>query len=115
MDEDLSIINANTRNEKIKNFFVNNRKILIFIITIFIFLVIGVYSYDKYLTEKKKDISDNFRPKMPYKNIKNRSKISRLEEPMDVEPLEQSSKINSKDMISNDKELMDIEDPWWLI
>ena len=60
MDEDLSIINANTRNEKIKNFFVNNRKILIFIITIFIFLVIGVYSYDKYLTEKKKDISDNF-------------------------------------------------------
>ena len=60
MDEDLSIINANTRNEKIKNFFVNNRKILIFVITIFIFLVIGVYSYDKYLTEKKKDISDNF-------------------------------------------------------
>ena len=25
MDEDLSIINANTRNEKIKNFFVKNK------------------------------------------------------------------------------------------
>ena len=60
MDEDLSIINANTRNEKIKNFFLNNKKILIFIITFFIFVVIGVYSYDKYLNKKKKDISDNF-------------------------------------------------------
>ena len=29
MDEDLSIINTNTRNEKIKNFFVNNKKLLI--------------------------------------------------------------------------------------
>ena len=27
MDEDLSLVNANTRNEKIKNFFVNNKKL----------------------------------------------------------------------------------------
>ena len=26
MDEDITIINATTRNEKIKNFFVNNKK-----------------------------------------------------------------------------------------
>ena len=28
MDEDLSIINSNTRNEKIKNFIINNKKSL---------------------------------------------------------------------------------------
>ena len=60
MDEDLSIINANTRNEKIKNFFVNNKKLLISSVIILILIVIGVYSYDKYTTDKKRQISDNF-------------------------------------------------------
>ena len=60
MDEDLSIINANTRNEKIKNFFVNNKSKLISGIIILIIIIIGVFSYDKYLANKKKDISDNF-------------------------------------------------------
>ena len=29
MDEEITIIDSNTRNEKIKNFFINNRKMLI--------------------------------------------------------------------------------------
>ena len=60
MDEDLSIINANTRNEKIKNFFVNNKGKLISGIIILIFLLIAVFSYDKYLINKKKELSDKF-------------------------------------------------------
>jgi len=60
MDEDLSIINANTRNEKIKNFFVNNKGKLISCIIILIFLLIAFLSYDKYLINKKKEISDKF-------------------------------------------------------
>tara|TARA_B100001939_G_scaffold299178_1_gene274504 strand:+ start:296 stop:937 length:642 start_codon:yes stop_codon:yes gene_type:complete len=60
MDEDLSIINTNTRNEKIKNFFVNNKKILISSVIFFILIGISVYSYDKYSTDKKRQISDNF-------------------------------------------------------
>ena len=60
MDEDFSIINTNARNEKIKNFFVNNKKILISIIIIIVLILIGVYSYDKYRTEKKREISENF-------------------------------------------------------
>ena len=60
MDEDLSIINANTRNEKIKNFFVNNKSKLISCIFILIILLIAVFSYDKYLINKKKEISDKF-------------------------------------------------------
>ena len=60
MEEDLSIINANTRNEKIKNFFVNNKSKLISVIIILIILLIAVFSYDKYSINKKKEISDRF-------------------------------------------------------
>jgi len=60
MDEDLSIINTNTRNEKIKNFFVNNKNKIIFGIIILVIIVTAVYSLDKYLTNKKKEISDNY-------------------------------------------------------
>jgi hypothetical protein len=60
MDEDLSIINTNTRNEKIKNFFVNNKNKIISGIIILIIIIVGVFSYEKYLINKKKDISDSY-------------------------------------------------------
>ncbi len=60
MDEDLSIINANTRNEKIKNFFINHKKKIISGVIIIIIIIISVFSYDKYTADKKKEISDNF-------------------------------------------------------
>ena len=60
MDEDLSIINTNTRNEKIKNFFENNKNKIISGIIILIIIIVGVFSYDKYLINKKKDISDSY-------------------------------------------------------
>ena len=60
MNEDLSIINTNTRNEKIKNFFVNNKNKIISIIITLIIIIIVVFGYDKYSTNKKKGISDNY-------------------------------------------------------
>ena len=60
MDEELSIINANTRNEKIRNFFLNNKNKIIFGIIILVIIVTAVYSFDKYLKNKKKEISDNY-------------------------------------------------------
>ena len=36
MDEDIEIINTNTRSEKIKNFFIDNKKILLSIIVVII-------------------------------------------------------------------------------
>ncbi len=60
MDEDLSIINTNNRNEKIKNFFINNKNSIISGIIIIIIIIIGIYGYDKYTTNKKKEISDNY-------------------------------------------------------
>ena len=59
-----------------------------------------------------KNRTDDFQAKFSSKNTKNKSKIIRDEEPMDVEPLEDLMTKNSQDMISNDKELLDIEDPW---
>ena len=60
MDEDLSIINANTRNEKIRNFFVNNKNKIIFGLLVLAIAVISVYVFDRYTNNKKKQISDNF-------------------------------------------------------
>ena len=62
MDEDLSIINANTRNEKIKNFFVNNKNKIISGIIILIIIIVGVFSYDKYLILSLIHISEPTRP-----------------------------------------------------
>ena len=60
MDEDLSIINSNTRNEKIKKYFIDNKNKIILFFIIIIFLVFGVFSYDKYSVNKKKKISVSF-------------------------------------------------------
>ena len=58
--EDLSTLNTSNKQEKIKNFFGNHKNKIISGIIILIIIVIGVYSYDKYLVNKKKEISDNF-------------------------------------------------------
>ena len=60
MNEDLTVLNNNNKNEKLKTFFINNRGKLISGFIIFIFIAIGVYSYENYITSKKKEISDNF-------------------------------------------------------
>ena len=60
MEEDISIINSNTRNEKVKNFFINNKNKIISTIVVLIIILIGAYSFDSYKTNKKKEISNKF-------------------------------------------------------
>ena len=60
MEEDISIINSNTRNEKVRNFFVNNKNKIILIIVILIIILAGTYGFDSYKTNKKKEISNKF-------------------------------------------------------
>ena len=60
MDEEVTIINTNTRNEKIKNFLAENKNKLILIALALAIILIGAYSYDKYKTNKKKEISNKF-------------------------------------------------------
>ena len=60
MEEDISIINSSTRNEKVRNFFVNNKNKIISTIVFLIVILVGAYSFDKYKTNKKKEISNKF-------------------------------------------------------
>ena len=60
MEEDISIINSNTRNEKLRNFFINNKNKIISTIVVLIIVLIGAYSFDSYKTNKKKEISNKF-------------------------------------------------------
>ena len=58
MDEEITIINTNTRNEKIKNFFVNNKKILILLNVLIILSLLSFFTFEKYETKKKIEISN---------------------------------------------------------
>tara|TARA_A100000164_G_scaffold274210_1_gene246187 strand:+ start:150 stop:794 length:645 start_codon:yes stop_codon:yes gene_type:complete len=60
MDEDISIINANTRNEKIKNFFIKNKNRLILAIIVISVSLIGYFSFGEYKNKQKIRISDDF-------------------------------------------------------
>ena len=60
MEEDISIINSNTRNEKVRNFFVNNKNKIISVVVVLVIVLIGAYSFDSYKTNKKKEISNKF-------------------------------------------------------
>ena len=60
MDEDISIINANTRNEKIKNFFIQNKKNIISGLIAIIIFLISYFAFGEYQDRKKVKISDSF-------------------------------------------------------
>jgi|TARA_B110000261_G_scaffold73595_1_gene85438 predicted negative regulator of RcsB-dependent stress response len=60
MDEDISIIDANTRNEKVKNFFINNKKKLIIGTLILFILIIGFLSLDSIQKKNKVNLANKF-------------------------------------------------------
>ena len=69
MDEEISIINTKTRNEKIKDFFIDNKKKLISIILLFIFIILSFYSFQIYQDGVKEKIFKKFNDAiLEYKN-----------------------------------------------
>ena len=60
MDEEITIINSNTRNEKIKNFFINNKKSLIIGLSIIFIGVIGYLSMMEMKERSKIKIANQF-------------------------------------------------------
>ena len=60
MDEDISIINTNTRNEKIKNFFITNKKKLIFILLFIILILAGFFGYEEFNKREQISISNKY-------------------------------------------------------
>ena len=75
MDEDTSIIDTRTRNERIKNFIFNNKKTLISSIIFFIVLIISFYSYQIYLDKKREDISNRYNSAVIEYEAANKSNI----------------------------------------
>tara|TARA_B100000941_G_scaffold141780_1_gene100494 strand:- start:24 stop:668 length:645 start_codon:yes stop_codon:yes gene_type:complete len=60
MDEDISIINTNTRNEKIKNFLIQNKKKLVLGITVIFLLLISYFSIGEYKKKQKIETSNTY-------------------------------------------------------
>ena len=60
MDEEISIINSKTRHERVRNFFVKNKSKIILIFLAIIIVLIAAYSFDKYKTNQKIEISNKF-------------------------------------------------------
>ena len=58
MDEDLTIINSNTRNEKIKNFFIKYKNKLITILLIIILSLFSYFGFKEYKSRQKIEISN---------------------------------------------------------
>ena len=60
MDEEISIIDAKTRNEKIKTFFIENRRKIIIITAFVILLILTFYSFQIYKDGQKVSLSEKF-------------------------------------------------------
>ena len=60
MDQEVEIINTNTRNEKIKNFFITYKKLLVTILTIIVLFVFSVFYYQEYKENKKIDLANKY-------------------------------------------------------
>ena len=110
MDEDISIINSNTRNEKVRNFFVKNKNKIILLIVAISIALIGAYSFDKYKTNKKIEISNKFNSTtLAYsentkeRTIKNLVEIINVQDPT-YSPLSLYFIIDNK-LISNKEEI----------
>lgn len=60
MDEEITIIDSKTRNEKIKNFLIEKRKIIIFTVSFLILCLLSFYSFNAYKESNKKKLSDRY-------------------------------------------------------
>ena len=87
MDEDISIINSNTRKEKIKNFFFDNKKKILIILVTFVLLIISFFGYGEYRDFQREKVSNlfysttiNYEEKNKEKTITNLTQIIKLKD-----------------------------------
>ena len=60
MEEDISIIDTNTRIEKIKNFFIKNKKYLITILSLIIIIIFAFFAYNEIQNKKNKNLAEKY-------------------------------------------------------
>ena len=80
MDEEVTIIDNNTKIEKIKNFFINNKKKIVIIFSTTLILLIGYFSFDEIKNRKKIKLANQFNIAVTgYENGKNNKTKENLE------------------------------------
>ena len=60
MDEDITVINTTTRNEKIKNFFINNKKKLAISLSLIILMTLSYFAYGEFDKRNKIKIANKY-------------------------------------------------------
>ena len=60
MDEDIAIINKETRNDKIKNFFIKNKKKIIISILVIILTIFGYFIYEDFNKKNKIKLANRY-------------------------------------------------------
>ena len=60
MDEEIEIINTNTRIEKLKNFLISKRKQLITLLILIILILISFFGYQEFNTRSKEKLANKF-------------------------------------------------------
>ena len=74
MDEEITIINSNARNERIKNFFINNKKKLILNVSIILVIIIGYLSFEKSKERNKIKLANQYNLALIDLNLDNKQK-----------------------------------------
>jgi predicted negative regulator of RcsB-dependent stress response len=60
MDEEIEIINTNTRVEKLKNFLISKRKQLITLLILIILILISFFGYQEFKSRNKEKLANKF-------------------------------------------------------
>ena len=74
MDEEITIIDTNARNERIKNFFIDNKKKLIIIISIILLIIIGYLSFENSREKNKIKLANQYNLALIDLNPENKQK-----------------------------------------
>jgi len=59
-EQEIEIISSNTRKEKIKNFFINYKKLIIIFIIVIILVLFGYFSYEEYQNRNKEKLAERY-------------------------------------------------------
>ena len=76
MDEELAIIDSRTKTEKVKNFLNNNKKKIITVLVIFIFILISYFGYNEFRDKQKIKISNLYNNVIIDYSIENKEKTA---------------------------------------
>ena len=74
MDEEISIINTSSRNERIKNFFAKNKKTLIFFFSIIILIIFSSFAFKEIENKKNKNIAEKYNEILVNFDLANKNK-----------------------------------------